>query len=289
MQSSTSASASVSKPASVSTSAQRPPGYGKVGIRSRIVVALIFVFTLLLIPAQLFILKYALRHWSKIPVFYHRTALKLMGVRVRLVGAPLRAPSTLYVGNHVSWLDIPVMGAQLPVSFIAKREVGDWGPFGTLARLQRTIFVDRERRGEAHEQTNEIAARLAQGDSLVLFAEGTSTDGAIVLPFKSALLAVAEPATSGREMLMVQPFTIAYRAVNGVPLSRGLRPLVGWYGDMELEPHFLALLGLGRIDVDVIFHEPVKSSDFSSRKTLAAHCHAQVRAGLMASRRGVRQ
>src|SRR5690606_29403797 len=83
---------------------------------------------------------------SKIPVFYHRTALKLMGVRVRLVGAPLRAPSTLYVGNHVSWLDIPVMGAQLPVSFIAKREVGDWGPFGTLARLQRTIFVDRERR-----------------------------------------------------------------------------------------------------------------------------------------------
>lgn len=250
------------------------------------VAAAIFLLTVILIPAQLVLLKCCSRRWGALPLFYHRTALKLIGVRLRLVGAPLRQPSTLYVGNHVSWLDIPVIGAILPVSFIAKREVGDWGPFGTLARLQRTIFVDRERRGEAHEQKNEIAARLAEGDSLVLFAEGTSTDGAIVLPFKSALLAVAEPATSGRDTLMVQPFTIAYRAINGVPLSRGMRPLIGWYGDMALEPHFLALLGLGRVDVDVIFHPPVKSGDFASRKTLAAHCHAQVRAGLMAARRG---
>lgn len=273
---------------STKASAHRPPGYGEGGIRSRVVVVLIFAFGLAVVPVQRFILKYSLRHWPKIPMLYSRTALKLMGVRLRLVGTPLREPSTLYVGNHVSWLDIPIVGALLPVSFIAKREVGDWGPFGTLARLQRTVFIDRDRRGEAHEQTNEIAARLLAGDSLVLFAEGTSTDGSIVLPFKSALLAVAEPAISGRETLMVQPFTIAYRAINGVPLSRGLRPRVSWYGDMELKPHFMAVLGLGRIDVDVIFHDPVKSSDFASRKTLAAHCHTQVRAGLLVARRGTR-
>ncbi len=262
-----------------------PPGYGAPTLKSWLAVAAIVALTLVLLPIQAAILKLRLRIWWAIPLFYHRVALKIIGVQVRVHGARSAVRPTLYVSNHVSWLDIPIIGAALPASFIAKREVGDWGPFGSLARLHRTLFVDRERRGQVHAQNNEIAERLAAGDNLVLFAEGTSTDGSIVLPFKSALLAVAEPSVCGRDELTIQPVTIAYRTLNGLPLGRATRPLIGWYGDMALEPHFLTLLGLGRIGVDLIFHAPINSRDFASRKTIAAHCHETVRRGLMATRR----
>ena len=261
------------------------PGYGTPTLRSWLAVAAIVGLTLVLLPLQAAILKLRLRSWWAIPLFYHRVALKIIGVRVRILGAKSAVRPTLYVSNHVSWLDIPIIGAVLPASFIAKREVSDWGPFGSLARLHRTLFVDRERRGQVHAQNSEIAERLSAGDNLVLFAEGTSTDGSIVLPFKSALLAVAEPSVCGRDELTIQPVTISYRTLNGLPLGRATRPLIGWYGDMALEPHFLTLLGLGRIGVDLIFHAPINSRDFASRKTIAAHCHQAVRQGLMVTRR----
>ncbi|RMF10103.1 MAG: 1-acyl-sn-glycerol-3-phosphate acyltransferase [Alphaproteobacteria bacterium] len=251
---------------------------------------LIVLMTLALMPFQMLAIRFGWRLRSLLPLWYHRCALRIIGVRVRLHGRQSGVVPTLFVANHVSWVDIPVLGALIEGCFIAKREVGEWAGFGTLARLQRTIFVDRNQRNRAAAQNDEIGARLGTGENLILFAEGTSSDGNRVLPFKSALFGVAERfARAGHDPdgpgIMVQPVTIAYTAINGIPLTRTTRPKIGWYGDMAMLPHFTDLLGLGRIAVDIHFHDPVDSRAYASRKTLAAHCEREVRRGLIESKR----
>lgn len=260
------------------------PGRIKAKPRALAAVTGIVLMTLLVAPFQIVILKLKLRLWWVLPRLYHMIALRLIGVRVTRTGAPVAKAPVLFVANHVSWLDISILGALVPASFVAKREVDDMGPFAVLARLHRTLFIDRSRRSEAHRQTHAMTERFAAGDNLVLFAEGTSTDGMIVKPFKSALFAAVAADEGGASGLTIQPVSIVYRAINGIPLTRATRPLIGWYGDMALEPHFIALLGLGRITVDVCFHDPVQSGDFPSRKVLAQHCCDRVRAGLVARR-----
>lgn len=261
-----------------------------MSVRSYRTMALIVLMTILLLPMQLLAIN---RGWvlqSRLPKFYHRLALKLIGVQVRVIGKPVVGPPVLYASNHVSWLDISVLGSCVEGCFIAKREVGEWAGFGTLARLQRTVFVDRAQRSRTHAQKAEIGARLDGGDNLILFAEGTSSDGTRVLPFKSALFGAAERLTgAGHDEqgpgIAVQPVTVAYTHINGIPLTRTTRPKIGWYGDMPMMPHFSDVLGLGRISVDVHFHDPVDSRSYASRKTLATHCEREVRRGLLASRR----
>src|SRR3546814_4434579 len=126
-----------------------------------------------------------LRHW------YHQRACRLLGIQVGRRGEPSRRHPTLYVVNHVSYLDIEVLGALLAVSFVAKAEVATWPFFAWLARLQETVFVERRGRHAARHR-DEMTRRLEAGDDLVLFPEGTSGDGHRVLAFKSALFSVAE-------------------------------------------------------------------------------------------------
>jgi 1-acyl-sn-glycerol-3-phosphate acyltransferase len=188
--------------------------------------------------------------------------------------------ATLFISNHSSYLDIPVLGSLLPTSFVAKNEVGGWPLFGLLARLQRTVFVDRNARHRADEQRDSIAGRLQAGDKLVLFPEGTSSDGNRTLPFKTALFAVAATQVDGKP-LTLQPVSVTATHLDGLPLGHAWRALYAWYGDMELPPHLwqLARLG-GRIRVLVEFHPPVSLADFSSRKALADHCWRTVAAGV---------
>ncbi|MDA5194685.1 lysophospholipid acyltransferase family protein [Govanella unica] len=253
-----------------------------MNLRAIIVTAVIFGMAAVFAPLQYLLIRVGGRTAQLLPWAYHTVMVRLIGLKITVVGTPEAAGPTLFVSNHVSWLDIPILGAVLPASFIAKREVGNMGAFGTLARLQRTVFIDRERRAQTRAQTDEIAARLSEGGNLILFAEGTSTDGSLVLPFKSALFAVAE----GRDAaLRIQPMTIAYKSIHGLPLTRGTRPIIGWFGDMDLVPHFLAILALGQIGVELRFHAPVDVAAFESRKGLASHCYEAVRGGLLAARR----
>jgi lyso-ornithine lipid O-acyltransferase len=141
--------------------------------------------------------------------------------------------------------------------------------------LQRTVFVDRDRRQSTGEARDQISARLEAGDTLVLFAEGTSSDGWHVLPFKSAFFAAAE--ANGVE---VQPVTVAYRGWWGSPMSRRRLPFYAWYGDMDMAPHLWEALALGPIEVDVILHEPLTASACGGRKALASAAEAAVRGGL---------
>src|SRR5262249_52946744 len=133
-----------------------------------------------------------------------------------------------------------------------------------------------------HQQRDQLAQRLDAGDNLILFPEGTSNDGNRSLPFRSALFGVAERATDGAEAvpLTVQPVSLAYVRLNGMPIGRSLRPFLAWYGDMELLAHLWQVAGLGRITVAVEFHPPVTIAQFASRKALSEHCQRAVAEGV---------
>jgi lyso-ornithine lipid O-acyltransferase len=234
--------------------------------------------TLALTPVQILILLIARRFWWALPFAYHKLCCRIMGLKIRVVGTPAKARPVLFVSNHVSYLDIPVLGSVVPVAFVAKAEVAQWPGYGWLAKLQRTVFVDR-RRNTAMKQRDSIHARLMAGDVLVLFPEGTSSDGNRILPFRSALLSVAEAAGPERP-LTIQPVSIAYTSVNGVALGWGLRPLVAWYGGMELGGHLWRFSRLGRVEVVVQFHEEARLGDFPSRKELTRYCHEAVAGGV---------
>ena len=234
--------------------------------------------TVVLMPVQILILLVAPRLWWALPFAYHKLCCRIMGLKVRVVGKPATARPALFVSNHVSYLDIPVLGSVMPVAFVAKAEVAQWPVYGWLAKLQRTVFVDR-RRKTTLQQRDSLHARLAAGDALVLFPEGTSNDGNRILPFRSALLSVAEAAAAERP-LAIQPVSIAYTSVNGVPLGWGLRPLVAWYGGMELGGHLWRFSRLGQVEVVVQFHEEIRMGDFPSRKELTRHCSEAVAGGV---------
>lgn len=210
-----------------------------------------------------------------LPRIYLRLLARVAGLRITLSGRRAKSSGTLYVANHVSYLDILVLGALLPASFVAKQEVSSWPGIGFAAGLGRTIFLDR--RGVESKRASEgLRERLALGDRIIMFPEATSTDGSRVLPFRSSLFqAVMEV-----EGAVVQPVSIAYTRLNGVPLGRVLRPFVAWYGDMTLVPHVWDLLSLGRLDVTVIIHPPIAVADAIDRKSLAKACHDVVGDGV---------
>jgi 1-acyl-sn-glycerol-3-phosphate acyltransferase len=234
--------------------------------------------TLSLIPIQLIFVLLSSRLAERLPVFYHRLCCRIFGFDVVTVGEISRARPTLFVSNHTSYLDIPVLGSILPASFVAKTEVANWPGFGVLAKLQRTVFVDRKR-GTTHRQRDDLQARLDAGDQLILFPEGTSNDGNRVLPFRSALFSVAERQTAG-QVLTVQPVSVSYTSLNGLPLGHSLRPLLAWYGDMTLGNHLWAFCRLGRVRVVVEFHPVTTIGQFPSRKELTRHCFDLVANGV---------
>ncbi|HLY59081.1 MAG TPA: lysophospholipid acyltransferase family protein [Stellaceae bacterium] len=241
--------------------------------------------TLIAIPIQLACLALGPGPASWFPPHYHRLVLRVFGIRVTVRGTlPERGPA-LVVSNHISYLDIEVLSALMRVSFIAKQDVARWPVFGMLAKLQRSIFVERVRRQRAGEQRDVIVDRLAAGDILVLFPEGTSSDGNRVVPFKSALFSVAET-RPGAAPVPVQPVSIAYVRLNGMPIGRTMRPFLAWYGDMQLADHLWAMTALGETEVVVEFHAPVSAEQFGSRKRLAEHCRRVIAAGLEAANAG---
>jgi len=234
------------------------------------------LFTLVLMPIQAAALALHSGLARRIPVFYHRCALRMLGFEVVVRGTPSTARPTLFVSNHTSYFDIPVLASLIEVSFIAKADMMNWPFFGRLAKLQRSVFVDRKP-SNVGEHADEVARRLGAGDNLVLFAEGTTSDGNRLLPFKSALFAVAEQASPDRP-LTIQPVSVVATALDGMPLGRALRPFYAWFGDMPLVSHAWEALCLGRLTITVEFHPPFAAHGVR-RKTLADRCHKTVRDG----------
>jgi lyso-ornithine lipid O-acyltransferase len=247
-------------------------------LRAAAITAAFFLLTLVGMPLQWLLLKLHLPAARSFPHFYHRLVAALFGIHITIKGRPVRGEGVLLVANHTSWADIIIFSAVAPISFVSKAEVARWPFFGTLARLQRTVFVDRTRRSTTGETRDAIRERLLEGDALVLFPEGTSHTGNGVLPFKSALLGAAEAILANGSHVKVQPVSTAFTGLHGLPMGRENRPLFAWYGDMEMLPHLWEALMAGPLDVVVQFHEPF-SLDMMDRKELARRAENVVRTG----------
>ncbi len=237
-------------------------------------------YTLLAMPVQMLAVRFgwSLQRW--IPVYWHRLACVALHLTVHVHGRVHLGRPLLLTANHVSWLDIVVLGSIAPLSFVAKSEVGRWPLFGLLADLQRTIYVDRQSRAKTGQTTGEMAARMQAGDIVVLFAEGTSSDGLHVLPFRSALIGAAKSAiaSGASDLVHVQPVGLAYTKVNGLPVGRADRPKLYWIGDMDLLPHLAQVAQLGAVDAEVAFLDPLVLDQSSDRKQVAVTLHARVKA-----------
>lgn len=226
---------------------------------------------MVLMPAQWLALRLGPRAAHTIPILFHRMLCRVLGVR-RTVRGKVPAPRErgLIIANHLSWLDIAVIGARGPVSFIAKSEIEGWPVFGHLAKLQRTLFIDRSRRTATGQMSAIMAERLAAGESLVLFAEGTTSDGTRVLPLKSSLIGAVHQALGEENAeITVWPLSIAYTGRRGIPGGRIGRSSLAWYGDTELAPHLAEVLNGGPLDVVLTWGEPIRMGHAVSRKEAA--------------------
>jgi 1-acyl-sn-glycerol-3-phosphate acyltransferase len=232
---------------------------------------------LILLPFHLVAVKFGGRSAMKVAQLWQRFVCFLIGIRVTVTGAPADDRPLLLLSNHNSWLDIPILAGVAPVSFIAKKEVAGWPVVGFLAKAQRSVFVDRTRRHATGAHAGEVASRLSKGDIMVLFAEGTSSDGNKVLPFRSALVGAAQMAIGEGGAATVQPVAIAYQKMLGLPLGRQHRPLVAWYGGTDLLPHLKRVLSEGGIDAQVVFGPARRLAAGDDRKAATLEAGEMVR------------
>ncbi len=223
------------------------------------------------------------RH-RKAPVarLWHRLACAICGLEVVVRGEPEPGRAVMFAANHVSYLDIPVLGAVLDARFVAKSDVAGWPLFGLLARLSDTVFVTRDRRAAGGDCAR-VSGCMTTGDRLVLFPEGTSSDGSAVLPSRTALFAALEKDRAPVDAL-VQPVSIAYAGyADGRPLRGFMTDLYAWYGDMTLFGHLMTVFGLKGARVEVTFLPPIRPGGRLNRKALARACERAVASGLARS------
>lgn len=234
--------------------------------------------SMVLVPLQVVSMKTGWFPQHVMRGLWHRLVIWGLGIRVHVHGAVSDKRPLLIASNHISWTDIGVFGSVHDVTFIAKADMAGWPFVGWLSTLQNTVYVEREKKNKSGEQANDIAAHMMAGETLLLFAEGTTGDGNVVLPFKSTLFGAATIALmAGAEKVYIQPAAIAYTRLHGLPLGRQHRPIVSWVGDQDLAPHAFDLLREGAFDVEVRFGEPIEFAPGSSRKTAAREIETQVR------------
>jgi len=204
-----------------------------------------------------------------------------LGLKITVRGALAAQRPVLFIANHCSWLDIVALGSVLPACFVAKGAIAHWPLINWVAALGRTVFVSRNRASVGREQ-NTLSSRLAAGDNIILFPEGTTSDGTRILPFASSFLALA--AAPARPH--VQPVTLVYDGLDGLPVRRHHRTEISWYGDMALAPHYLVLGRRRSIHATMILDAPIAPGSYPNRKALSAALEAKLAANAAALRQG---
>ncbi|MEW6631765.1 MAG: 1-acyl-sn-glycerol-3-phosphate acyltransferase [Pseudomonadota bacterium] len=254
-------------------------------LRIFLALGLVVISSLVLVPLQILSMKTGLWPETVILKIWHSMILRALGMRVHVRGALAKQRPLLIAANHISWTDIMVLGSFADVKFIARADMEGWPLIGMLSKLQRTVFIERERKRTSGDQASEIGRRMAKGDAMVLFAEGSTGDGNSVLPFKSTLFGAASMAISegAAEQVFIQPVAIAYTRLHGFPMGRRHRPMSAWIGDQDLMPHLKVLLAEGGLDAEVHFGEPVPFSKGSNRKETARLMEAKVREMMQAA------
>ena len=229
--------------------------FTKLAIVIMISLFLIFIkfFTDLIIP------KFSIH----VPKLFHKLIVWFINIQIIKEGKILKQKKGfLFVSNHLSYLDVPVLGSLLSAKFVAKSEVSRWPIFGILARIGNTIFIKRLKKNLFKEKDT-IQKEIDSGFKVILFPEGTTSDGIRILNFKSSLFSSVE-----KQEYLIQPIVIKYEGINGLPLNRSLKPILAWYGDMGLKKHLLNVLKLFSITARVSFLNPIFSKDFEDRKSM---------------------
>ncbi len=233
------------------------------------------ILTLSLIPVQWALLRFfpKLNPYA-FPQFYHRLCCQIFRIKVIVEGEIDHSDHVVYISNHVSYLDIPVIASTLRTAFIAKLDVASWPLFGTLGRLQRTFFISRNPR-HADKEKNAFLDRLKEPLPLVLFAEGTSTLGEKIIPFKSSLFDVFL-----NKNIRLQPMTISILEVDEEKaVSEKQKEIFAW-GDVEIPEHMWRFSkGKGCV-IKLTFQKPILSHSYNDRKQLSNDCYERVLEGL---------
>ena len=237
----------------------------------RILVRSAMLLAVLLIIVPLHYLFRLIRYGSPFPMVFLRIATRAIGARVRVHGVPLRR-DVFFMPNHVSWFDIPALGGVTGSAFVARAEIAEMRVLGWMARLNRTVFTQRQDRMNIAQQINALREALADNWSVVIFPEGTLTDGHSLLPFKTSMLSVLEPPPPG---MLVQPVVIDYG------------PVAEWIGWLDQESGINNARRIfarpGSFTVDLHFLDPFDPHDFPGRKKIAAQARKQIEEQLIAT------
>ena len=231
------------------------------------------LLTLALLPFQ-FITVFIIKNYTYIiPYFNHKICLRIFGIKIKTFGNISINSPILLISNHASYLDIIILGSLFKTSFIAKKEISKWPLLGILAKLQNTIFIDR-RVSSLKNQENQIIKHLNEKKNLVIFPEGTSSDGNRVLPFKSSLFNIFERNLNSK--IFIQTMTIVYKKINGASLNRIDRKNITWHSDMDLITNIFNVLKKFNIEIEVIFNEKLLPGKEYDRKKIALYCWRKI-------------
>ncbi len=238
------------------------------------------IFILITIPIQILLNISKLSLKNTYPLFFYKVIKNLAGINLDIVGLREKnqeSTGTLYIANHVSWFDILCLGSVLNARFIAKKEVAAMGIFGFLAKLSNTFFIDNSNKNMIYQYNNFIKNKLLNGESLILFPEGTTSDGNSIRKFKSSLF---ECINSNDRLINVQPISICYVRKNNVPMGLYSRRFIAWVGETSMVNSMKEFLSSGSITVNLIFHPEVSMKQFNNRKEISLFCEEQILLGL---------
>jgi 1-acyl-sn-glycerol-3-phosphate acyltransferase len=243
--------------------------------------AAVLAWTLACMPVQAVLLGLRGRAKENFARRYWRGVAAILGLQLTIRGAVTTERPVLFIANHCSWLDIIALGSVLPGCFVAKADIARWPLVGWIARLGRTIFVSRGK-ATLEREREALETRLAAGDNVILFPEGTTSDGTRILRFQSSFLAIA--AAPARPF--IQLVTLVYDGLDGLPVRRRDRPVISWYGDMDMASHYP---GIGRrrgLHATMILDPAIPPGAYPNRKSLAAALETRLSAAAAALRQG---
>jgi 1-acyl-sn-glycerol-3-phosphate acyltransferase len=201
----------------------------------------------------------------------------ILNIKVTIAGdeGQLERGGYVVIANHVSYVDGIVLGSIFPIVFVSKREVKKWPIVGQWNVLCGTIFINRQRKNEVGALVREMTRKLRQEANILLFPEGTSTNGEKMLPFQTVPLAAPL-----RSRSIIVPVTLVYTTIDEQPVTAVNRDFVYWYGDMDFVTHFWNLLGRRGVEVLVTVHPKVECFSYADnsagRKKLAEDCYNRV-------------
>ena len=202
---------------------------------------------------------------------YARFGLNVMGIKHTADGEPISDEPQLYVGNHLSYLDILIFSAHRPTCFVTSQEIRETPVLGFLCDVAGCLFVERRSREHLSKEVAEISEALKNGCNVVIYPEATSTNGDSVLRFKRPLFQSAIDAEA-----KVRPFTLNYEKIEDEPVSPKNRDLIFWYGDMDFVPHLWDFCGTKESKANVTFHQPLDTKEVTDVTDLAASSHEAV-------------